>query len=236
MVLRRVRVLVALVFTAVVACVLAGCTGGSNTASTANLPAASGLLSTASSSMHQVSSVHFTITVNGNLAGIPVTNAEGDLNAQGQAKGNARLTEFGQLVQVDFVLVNSTFYIKGPTGGYQKIPAMLAGGMFDPSAILNPDKGIAKLLGSVQNPATEAQESVNGTDCYRISGKVGQDVVSALVPGVGADVSAKVWLATDTRHLPVKAEFAVPGKNGTSGATVDVSLSKVNEPVSVSAP
>ena len=225
----RPRLLVVLGLFAVL---LAGCSSGG----AANLPAASSLLSSSGAAMRAVTSVHFAIAVNGTLAGVPIQNADGDLNAQGQAKGNAKITDLGQTVQVDFVLVDKTFYLKGPTGGYQKIPAALAGNLFDPTAILDPNRGVAKVLTSVQGASTVGQESVNGTDCYRITGKVAKGVVAALVPGINSDVNATLWVATAGKHLPVRAEFAVPGNGGTQGARVDVSISHVNEPVSVTVP
>lgn len=214
---------------------LAACSSGGS-ANTANLPAAGPLLATAGSSMSSVTSVHFSIVVNGTLAGVPIQNADGDLNAQGQAKGNAKVSLLGQLTQVDFVLVNQTFYLKGPTGGWQKVSAALAGNLFDPSAILDPNRGVAKVLGTMQGAQTQAQESVNGTDCYKITGRIAKNIVSAIIPGITVDVGATLWLATDAKHLPVKAEFAVPGSGGAQGATVDVIFSQVNVPVTVTAP
>jgi lipoprotein LprG len=211
--------------------VVAGCSSGSS-----NLPAASGLLDTAGTAMRSVSSVHFALTVDGTLPGVPVQKADGDLNRQGQAKGSATITELGQVIQADFVLVDNDFYIKGPTGSYQRLPAALIGGLFDPTAILDPDRGVAKVLTSVRDPKTEATESVAGTDCYRITGSVSDAVVSALVPGIGKDVTATVWVATAGKHLPVRAQFQVPGNGGTEGARITVDISRVNAPVSVTAP
>jgi len=220
-----------------VAVLLAGCTGSSNNATnTANLPGAPALLATSAAATRDVRSVHFTLSINGNLANLPVRTAEGDLNSAGQAKGNAQITALGQLVQVDFVLVNNTFYMKGATGGYQHFPASFASNLFDPSAILDPNRGVAKVLASVQNPKTEAQEDTAGTPTYRISGKLSKDVVAALLPGLDSDVTTTLWVATDAKHLPVKAELLVPGSAGGQGATVDMTISNINAPVSVSAP
>jgi lipoprotein LprG len=232
--LRRVRVIGLLATMAALATAAVGCTSGNS--GTAGLPAASSLLADSGAAMRGVTSVHFAITVNGTLAGVPIQNADGDLNSKGQAKGNAKISELGQFLQVDFVLVDKNFYLKGPTGGYQRIPAALAGNLFDPSAILDPDRGVAKVLTSVRSPSTQARETVDGTDCYRITGKVAKDVVAALVPGIGADVTATVWVAADGQHLPVRAEFAVPGAGGSQGARVDVDISKVNAPVTVTVP
>jgi lipoprotein LprG len=231
--MRRIRIVVGLAVALVA--LVAGCSSGGS-ASTANLPAASTLLASAGTSMRSVTSVHFSIVVNGTLAGVPIQNADGDLNAQGSAKGNAKVALLGQLTQVDFVLVNKIFYLKGPTGGYQKIPASLAGSLFDPSAILDPNRGIAKILTSVQGMQTQDKESVNGTDCYKITGKVGSAIVSALIPGITVDVTATLWVAADSKNLPVKASFAVPGAGGSQGATVDVTFSNVNVPVTVTVP
>lgn len=216
------------------AVLVAGCTSGNS--GTASLPAASTLLASSGASMRAVTSLHFAITVNGTLSGVPIQNADGDLNAKGQAKGNAKISELGQFVQVDFVLVNNTFYLKGPTGGYMKIPASLAGNLFDPTAILDPNRGVAKVLTSVQGASTQAKETVDGVDCYRMGGKVSKDVVAALVPGINSDVTATLWVAADSKNLPVKAEFAVPGAGGSQGAKVDVDISNINAPVTVTAP
>lgn len=226
----------ALVFgllTAVVALAVAGCSGGS---STSNLPAAATLLQDSAAAMKSVTSVHFTITVNGTLPGVPIQNAQGDLNAQGQATGTAKISEFGEFLQVDFVLVDKTFYLKGATGGYQKVPASIAGSLFDPSVILDPDKGVANVVGNVRNASTQDSETVNGTDCYKITGTVAKNVVAAIVPGIDSDVATTLWVATAGNHLPVQAEFDVPGAGGSQGAKVDVTISNVNAPVTVTAP
>jgi lipoprotein LprG len=216
----------------VAASVLTGCTsGGSST-----LPAAGSLLGSSGQAMRSVTSVHFVIDVAGTLPSVPIQHAVGDLNARGQAKGSAKLAELGQVVQVDFVLVDRTFYLKGPTGGYQRIPATLAGNLFDPTAILDPDRGVAKVLPSVRGARTAATESVDGVDSYRITGTVAKNAVAALVPGIDRDVTATVWVAVAGKHLPVKAEFRVPGAGGSQGARVDVDLSRINDPVTVTAP
>ena len=186
--------------------------------------------------MRGVTSVQFNLTITGNLPAVPVHSATGSINSAGQAKGNADISELGQLVQVDFVLIGDTFYLKGPTGGYQKIPASTAESLFDPTAILDPKRGVANVLGNIQNPQSQGTDTVNGTTTDKVTGKVSSAVVSQLVPGISTDVSATLWLAQDAKALPVKAEFSVPAVAGGGSATVDVTLSNYNQPISVSAP
>lgn len=219
--------------TAFATLVVAGCSSGS---STSNLPAAATLLHNSAAAMRSVTSVHFTIDVNGTLPGVPIENADGDLNAQGEAKGTAKISELGEFIQVNFVLANKVFYLKGATGGWQKVPAAIAGSLFDPSVILDPNKGVANVLNNVQNASTQDKETVNGTDTYKITGKVNSSVVAAIVPGVSSDVNATIWVAASGDNKPVQAEFDVPGSGGSQGAKITVTISNYNAPVSVTAP
>ena len=65
---------------------------------------------------------------------------------------------------------------------------------------------------------------------YKITGTVSQDVLTPLLPGLNAGGTATIWVTSDAKHLPVKGDFVV------SGATIEVTVSHVNEPISVSAP
>jgi lipoprotein LprG len=216
---------------------VAGCTGGaSNTAATTTGQGAQALLQRSSTSMGGVTSVQFGLTVAGTLSAVPVRNATGSLTKAGDAKGSAQITEFGQLVQVEFVLVGDTFYLKGPTGKYQKLSASLAESLFDPTAILDPSRGVAHVLANVQNPQPQGGDTINGQAVTKITGKVRSKVAALLVPGISTDVDATLWLANDAKALPAKAEFVVPTTAGSSGATVDVTLSNYNQPVTVTAP
>jgi len=159
-----------------------------------------------------------------------VESAQGDLTAAGDAKGTAKIVQFGQLVEVEFVLVGGDLYIKGPTGGFSKVPAALAGGIYDPSAILDPDRGVAKVLTSVANP------TITGTDgeAWQVSGTVPAAVAAALVPGIAGDVTALLSISMATSELTA-AQFTLDGSDG-KPATAKVELSNFNQAVSISPP
>lgn len=217
---------------AVVALAVAGCTDDPPAAS-GSLPDAQSLLRDAAASTRDIKSAHFTLQVNGQIKELPVHRAEGDLTREGgptgAAKGTISMDLFGQLFEGEFVLVDNTAYIKAATGGFQKLPASLVSGLYDPSAILNPDRGIAKVLSSVRDAKTEAMESAEGAPTYKVSGRVSQDVASPIVPGVESDVDVTFWLREDNKR-PVKASVKMPG------GTVDITLSDVDKPVTITAP
>jgi lipoprotein LprG len=210
---------------------VSGCTSsnsGSNT-NNAQLPDGASLLKDAAEASKPINSAHFTMAVTGQVPGLPVQQLDGDLNKAGDAKGTAKLNQFGQVFQVDFVVAEKTLYIKGVTGAWQKLGN--AASVFDTSAILDPDRGIAKLLGGLQQPKTEGTEDVAGAKTYRVAGKLGKDGLGGLLPGVQNDVNGKVWVRQDGNHQPVKANVEV-----SPGNSVDITLSEVDKPVTVTKP
>jgi lipoprotein LprG len=215
----------------------AGCS--SDEAPEAQLPDASSLLDQAATATANITSAHFSLQVNGTVPGLTVQNLEGDLTTEGGSSGAARGTGKvalgGQLVEVEFVLAEDTLYIKGPTGGFQQLPAALGSSVYDPSAVLDPERGIAKVLRSVQNPVTEAQEEVEGVQAYKVTGTVTKEVLAGLLPGAPSGGDITFWLNTEGEHLPVKASVALQGEGGEQ-ATVDVTLSDVDRPVTVTPP
>lgn len=201
-----------------------------------SLPAGSELVATSGTAMRSVIRAHFTMDVHGTLAGVPIKTATGDLDARGTAKGSATIAESGALVKVNFVLAKGNFYVKGPTGGYQKVAPATAGKLFGLTSILNPNHGISRVVLAVHGATTRDRETVSGVECYRITGTVANQEVAALIPGIRSNVDATVWLAVSGAHLPVRAQFTVPGSRDGHGATVDLSISDVNAPVTVTAP
>lgn len=213
------------------------CSSDDQPAGDGSLPDGAGLLRDAAASTEDITSAHFTLTVNGEIQDLPVKNAEGDLTreggAAGAAKGTVSMDLMGSLFEGEFVLVDDSLYIKGATGGWTEVPASFAKDVYDPAAILDPERGIAKVLASVRDPKTEAAEDIDGVSTYRVTGRVAKDVVATLVPGISADVDVTFWVRQDGGHQPVKASVKVPGEGD---PTVDVTLSDIDKQVSITAP
>src|SRR5688572_22956616 len=109
-----------------------------------NLPAAEGLLKESGTAMGGIKTAKFLITADGTIAGVALKRAEGVLTKEGNAQGTAQVEQMGATVELTFTIVGQTMWLKGPTGDYQQLPLALAASVYDPSAILDPNRGIAK--------------------------------------------------------------------------------------------
>ncbi|MBW4719379.1 LppX_LprAFG lipoprotein [Saccharothrix obliqua] len=200
------------------ALLLASCT------SSGDLPDGAQLLDKSAAAMRSVDSTHFTVKVDGELPDVTVKDAEGDLNAKGESKGRAKVEQFGQLLEVEYVLVDRDLYVKGPTGGFTKLPAALAGQVYDPTAILDPERGVAKVLDRAEGAKTVSA----GDGAAVVEATVPKDVVAGLVPGIGDDVRGRFSLKDDKL---TDAVFELSG-----GAKVAIGLSDFNKSFTVSPP
>jgi lipoprotein LprG len=219
------------VATLVVLGVLSACSSNSSTAVPATTaPPAAELLTQSATAMAAVTSANFTLVVEGQLPAVTVNSAAGTLTAAGDAKGTATITQLGQLLEVEFVLVDQDLYLKGATGGFAQVPAALAGGIYDPSAILNPDKGVSKVLSSV----TGATNAGTDGDAWVVTGTVPAAVAGGLVPGLATDVAGTFTIEMSNSQLTA-AQFQLDGSDG-KPATVKVELSDLNEAVTISPP
>ena len=234
MIARLVRLVCSLTCGFALIVVLGGCSStppaSSTTTSAAALPTQAELLTASATATKAVTSAHFTLTVGGKLPDLQVQGAEGELTSAGDAEGNAKITEFGQLVQVDFVIVRKVLYLKGPTGGFTKLAAALAGQIYDPTAILSADKGVAAVLHQVITPG----KPVPAGSSYTVTGTVPKATAAALVPGITSDGAGTFTIDKASSRL-TDVTLRLAGSDG-KPATVDLGLSDFNKPVTVSPP
>ena len=88
------------------------------------------------------------------------------------------------------------------------MPLSSATSIYDPSAILDPNRGIPKVITTAQNAKTEArvdrrQDGIPGV------GDSGSDREQP-DPGLTGPVTGSIWIDTAT-HRVVKAVFSLPG-------------------------
>ncbi|MGH3766939.1 MAG: LppX_LprAFG lipoprotein [Pseudonocardiaceae bacterium] len=224
--MRRVPLYAALLMSLIIALVTA-C--GGSVGQTAALPQGATVLADAAKAMRGVNTTHFAFDVQGDTPGIQLRSADGTLTREGSAKGTAKVDEGRQLLELGFVIIGQDLYLRPPTGPIQKLPLSFAGAVYDPSAILNPDKGIAAALASGKDVSTEEREQVDGVDTYRLQLTFPAQPMGALVPGLALDKTSQIWVAVQGSRL-IKAQF--PTTNG--GVTAH--FSEYDVPVQITPP
>lgn len=219
-----------LVALGIITALLTGCSS-SNSTSNAPLPDAATLLKQSSDTIKNLKSVHLALQVTGSIPNLPVHSLTGDLtNAPAvAAKGNASITAFGQTVNADFVVANGNLYAALTPNRWTNFGS--AADIYDPSVILDPDKGLANLLANFTNPKSDGRETINGIQTVRVKGTVNGPVIAAIVPEINNPVPATAWIREGGDHDLVKASVET-----SPGNTIDMTLSNWNQPVTVSAP
>ncbi|GAA4146688.1 LppX_LprAFG lipoprotein [Actinomadura keratinilytica] len=207
----------------------AACSGGGGGGDeAAKQPPPQETLRQAAQAMGNLRSVAFNVATEGN-PGVPLKGGDLRLLRDGDAEGTINLEQSGQAVEMKIVAVGDAFYVKGVTGGWRKFPKQLASAMYDPSAVLDPQRGIAKLLTSVAQPQAEKTEKVDGKDAYKVRGTLPKDVIAGLIPGLNGDVKGHVWVSTaDHRLLKVRGDV--------NDGAVTVRFTEFDAPYKISAP
>jgi lipoprotein LprG len=214
------------------------CTDDDSGGAGGDTPDAAALVSAAAAATREVETVRFTLDVEGTVPGISIRSAEGRLTRAGEVEGTAVLLATGQPVETEFVVVGDTLYLKGPTGGFQKLPASVAASVYDPTKILDDHLGLAALVAGATQPAVQDTEDVDGTRAHRVQVVFAKNNLGVLLPGVGAtaDLPGELWLAAEEPNRPLRARVQVPADGGEPGGTVTITLSQFNEPVDITPP
>lgn len=225
---------------------LTGCAGGPVGPVGPSLPAAPDLLNRSATAMAAIKTTAVDIQVDPTLTSIPIRSAKGKLTSTGDAVGTANLDQGGGTYDFQFVITGGRLFLKGPTGRYQQLPLALAASIYDPTALLSPDRGLPALLRSATNGVTEAEEDVNGAPAYRIKASLDPTLVSSVLPGLSGTSTGKVWIDKASSRL-VRAQLDVPtaptdpassSSSAPSGPTapVTVTMSDFDAPVAVTPP
>jgi lipoprotein LprG len=227
----RIRPVLALL---AVLAALVSCTRSGAKQTGSDLPDGATLLRESATAMREIKTAKFLIIADGAISGLSLRRAEGTLTKEGSAEGTAQIEQAGQNVDLAFVIVGDKIYLKGPTGGYQELPLTLAATVYDPSAILDPDRGIAKVLSTATDAKTEASEAVDGKDAWRVAATANGADLSTIIPGVTGNTPAKLWIDSSDKRLH-KAVFTLPADGGATG-TVTVTFTEFDAPATISAP
>ncbi|GAA3032737.1 LppX_LprAFG lipoprotein [Streptosporangium longisporum] len=221
------RILIAAVIAAL--SLITACSGGGGAGGTAApLPSGAELVKKSAEAARAAKSVTFSMETEGTPP-VQVKKASGRLTGTGDADGTLQVDVLGTLQEISFVLLGETVHFKGATGGFQKMSRSQLAAIYDPSAILDPDRGVVQLLGTAQNPKTHAAETLDGADVYRVTATLSQQVLATMVPGIAQNVDATLWMDRATARL-IKADLPL------TGGKVIVGFGDYDVPVKITAP
>jgi lipoprotein LprG len=202
--------------------------GGDEPAGKAQFDAA-GTLREAARAMGALKSVGFTLESDGKT---PVIVKGGDMKLlrSGDAQGTLTVEQSGQNVEMKVVAVGDSIFLDAGTGGWRKLPKALAASVYDPSAVLDPQRGIPMLLTSAASPEAQAVEKVDGREAFRVGAKLPKAQIAGLIPGINADMDGQVWVSrADHRLVKVRGEFP-------DGGAVVIAFTEFDAPYEISAP
>jgi lipoprotein LprG len=212
---------------------IAGCSSKSQDSSKP-LPDPASLLKESSDTTRSQSSMHLKLAVTGEIKELPIESIEGDLTNTPAvaAQGTANIIFLGQRLEgVDFSVVDGTLYAALTKGSFQDLGP--ATDIYDVSAILNPDTGLANVLANFSNPKADGRETLNGVDTVRVTGTVTAEAVNKITPQLAATgpVPATAWIQEDGNHELVQAKL-----EPTPGNSLTMTCSDWGKPVTVTKP
>lgn len=210
---------------------LIGCGGGNNPTT----PTAQQLIKNAQAAIQKVSSYHFNLKAQniGTTSQLPIQSADGDIVVPDKLQATANVVFGGATVQAQLIEIGDKQYLN-VLGGWQQ-----TSGLLDPRALSDPQKGVAAILGQLQNPSAPSDSSSDGTPCWSIKGKLDASVLAGIVGG-GApagtqdDVQTCIGKSDNLPYLIVITGIATQGD--TTQTVRTFKLSKFNEKVTISAP
>jgi lipoprotein LprG len=191
------------------------------------------LLKESNASTRALKSIHLDLTVDGQINNFPIKTLSGDLTQSPAVagQGNTKLTFQGSDVDAKFVVIDSNLYVA--LSGDSYIDMGPAADVYDISAILSPDKGLANVLANFSDPKSESTETVNGVETVKVTGQVSADAVNAIAPPIKASgpVPGTAWIEKGDDHKLVQAKL-----EPSDGTSVQMTLSDWDKPVTVAKP
>ena len=220
---------------AVLVCLLAFLLSACGGSGSSQVPDAKQLIKDAQAAILRVTSYHFKlVTANvGTQAKLPIVGAEGDIVVPDKLKANANTLLLGNIVQVQIIAIGNQQYIL-LFGAWQATT-----GLLDPRTLSDPQKGVASILGHIQNPSTPTDSTVGGRPCWQIKGKLDPAYLTAITGG-GAPAGSTDDITScigKTDKLPYQIIIKGPAAAGDTDKTVRTfTLSNFGEQVTIEAP
>jgi hypothetical protein len=166
-------------------------------------PKAQAIVDAARTRLDQVNSVHFALTVDGDLFIDPartqkVRSAEGDLVRPDKVSASAKIAAGPINATVKFIQIGDDVYMTNLLNGkWEKAPGGLG---YDPRVVFDSQNGVTAILKNVSGWQFVENTKVNGVDTQHVRGPVPVQAVNGLV-------------ANSMRGDAVDVDLYVEGKN-----------------------
>ncbi len=210
--------------------------GSVQAASAASDPQAQAAVDTARARFDQVNSLHFSLTVDGDvyldtLHSQKLKSADGDLIRPDKVSLTAKASVGPINAQIKFIQIGDQAYLTNIlTGKWEKAPAGFA---YDPRIVFDQDRGVSAIMGKVRGWTLVGNEKVNGVDTRHVRGPVPvasvNDLVSSSLRGDNVDVDLYIEAKNNDVIRFVLSEQPAAVAPGTAAARWTLDLSKQND-------
>ena len=206
---------------------------------TGSKPTAQQLLAAVRKSFGSVNAFHVVMRVQnaGSTTGsqFQIRNADGDVVLPDKIKAQATVILSGQAVTINLISIGDTQFITDPITGQWRVIK----GALDPRTLTNPHTGIISVVSQLQDVSTPTDDTVNGTPCWRITGKLEAKTLTFIT---GGGVPANMALQTSEcigKDDSLLYQVIVTGRAAVSytpQTTLTFLLSNYNEHITITAP
>lgn len=197
------------------------------------------VLSAASAKMKQIVGFHFLYQVHtpesemSNVGG-GIVKVDGDINTAGDMKATVQLIAGGLLINVDFVALSDTHYIKYPV--VNKWQAMKPAD--SPIGALNLSAFSIRILDQITSTSYKGTDKKDGVKCYHVNGMVIGAEVQAIAGSVDPAklFETDIWVGIDDGLLREVDLIGPMGSKEVDGTWRSIALSSLNVAVDIKAP
>lgn len=197
------------------------------------------VLAQSSAAMKKIKGFHFVYEVHKPASakpssGLEIARIAGDVNSEGSMRATIDVTQAGIPLQLQFVVIGGTQYIKDPLSQtWQSINTADS-----PVGELNLSAGTIRILDRITETSYEGRDGRQGANTYHITGKVAATDVEAIVGAVNTtgDFPTDIWAGVkDGLVYEVQiAGAATPSED--PGIRRSIVLSNLDEYVDIEAP
>jgi lipoprotein LprG len=222
---------------AAVALALAAASGLAACGSSTAKVSAPELLQKAKEKADASSSVHFVVTSkNVALTGTNLVGGEGDLARPSSLQGSFSVAVSGFTANVKVVSVGDVFEAQLPFSNHYAKTDPANFGLTNPAQLLDPDKGLTKLLTLAENPKLGAPQRVGGELLETVSYTVPGTAIPVL-PDENPSQPVQLTVAINPSNYELRSVTLVgPLTSATSNCTYVVTLSNYDEHVNITLP